>query len=360
MSTPDLRYAATVHNGIDLDTYPYRDDKEDFLVYIGRANPDKGPVQAIEVARRAGLPLAMIVKRNEPFELAYWDEIVAPMLTDDVEVYERVTHEVKADLLARARAMVFPIEWPEPFGLVMIEAMACGTPVVACPRGAATEIVADGVTGFLRSSIEDLAEAVGRVGECSPTACRERVVEQFSAEAWSPATSGSSSRSSAQPARARPDARAAARRQRPVQRGSRPSRAAAIPSRASSVCADDPPHRLAHAHGVDPGQVPAPVRHLLDGADRERRASGRGARASCARGVEQVGAGHDRSGEADLVCPGRIDAITREQELERRLHADPLGEPHRADDRRDAEAHLGHAELRVVGRDHEVARATRG
>ena len=78
--------------------------------------------------------------------------------------------------------MVFPIQWPEPFGLVMIEAMACGTPVVACPRGAATEIVADGLTGFLRSSTEELAEAVGRVGECSKTACRERVIEHFSAE----------------------------------------------------------------------------------------------------------------------------------------------------------------------------------
>ena len=177
---PDLQYAATVHNGIELDTYPFREDKDDYLVYIGRATPDKGPVQAIEVAREAGLPLKMLVKRNEPFELAYWDETVAPKLHDEVEVFERVSHAVKADLLARARAMVFPIQWPEPFGLVMIEAMACGTPVVACPRGAATEIVADGETGFLRSSVEELVEAVGRVGECSSKMCRERVTENFS------------------------------------------------------------------------------------------------------------------------------------------------------------------------------------
>ncbi len=177
---PDLQYAATVHNGIDLDTYPYREDKDDYLVYIGRATPDKGPVQAIEVAREAGRPLKMLVKRNEPFELAYWDEMVAPKLHDEVEVFERVSHEFKADLLAHARAMVFPIQWPEPFGLVMIEAMACGTPVVACPRGAATEIVSDGETGFLRSSVEELVEAVGRVDECSSKACRERVAENFS------------------------------------------------------------------------------------------------------------------------------------------------------------------------------------
>jgi glycosyltransferase involved in cell wall biosynthesis len=180
---PDLQYAATVHNGIELDTYPFREDKDDYLVYIGRATPDKGPVQAIEVAREAGLPLKMLVKRNEPFELAYWDETVAPKLHDEVEVFERVSHVVKADLLSRARAMVFPIQWPEPFGLVMIEAMACGTPVVACPRGAATEIVADGETGFLRSSVEELVEAVGRVGECSSTMCRERVAENFSTSA---------------------------------------------------------------------------------------------------------------------------------------------------------------------------------
>jgi glycosyltransferase involved in cell wall biosynthesis len=180
---PELHYAATVHNGIDLDAYPYREDKDEYLVYIGRATPDKGPVQAIEVARQAKMPLKMLVKRNEPFELAYWDEAVAPKLHSEVEVFERVSHAVKADLLARARAMVFPIQWPEPFGLVMIEAMACGTPVLACPRGAATEIVADGCTGFLRSSVEDLVEAVLRVGECASPECRTRVAERFSTEA---------------------------------------------------------------------------------------------------------------------------------------------------------------------------------
>jgi len=177
-----LRYAATVHNGIDLELYPFRAEKDDFLVYVGRANPDKGPTRAIEVARRAELPLAMIVKKAEPFERAYWDEMVVPMLTDDVEVYEAVTHEVKVDLLARARAMVFPIDWAEPFGLVMVEAMACGTPVVACPAGAAVEIVADGETGYLRESIDELVEAVKMVDRCDPVACRARVAENFSAD----------------------------------------------------------------------------------------------------------------------------------------------------------------------------------
>jgi glycosyltransferase involved in cell wall biosynthesis len=178
----DVRYAGVVHNGIDLDGYPCRDVKDDFLVYIGRANPDKGPAIAIEIARRAELPLAMIVKKNEPFEKAYWDEVVAPHLNDEVEVYEQVSHHCKVDLLARARAMVFPIQWPEPFGLVMVEAMACGTPVVACPAGAAAEVIEEGVTGFLRDSIDDLVDAVTRVGECSPGRCRDRVAERYSTD----------------------------------------------------------------------------------------------------------------------------------------------------------------------------------
>ncbi len=178
---PDVRYAGMVHNGIDLSSYPFRADKDDFLVYIGRASPDKGPSIAIEVARRAGLPLAMVIKKNEPFERAYWDEIVAPLLNDEVEVYEAISHEEKTDLLGRARAMVFPIQWPEPFGLVMAEAMACGTPVVACPAGAAVELVHDGVTGYLRGSIDGLVDAVSSIGNCSPSACRQYVDQHFSA-----------------------------------------------------------------------------------------------------------------------------------------------------------------------------------
>jgi len=177
-----LRYAGVVHNGIDLEAYPFQPDSDDFLVYIGRASPDKGPVEALEVARRAQLPLAMIVKKNEPPEQRYWNEVVAPQLTDDIDVLEHVPHAVKADLLGRARALLFPIRWSEPFGLVMVEAMACGTPVVACPFGAAVELVEPGVTGFLHESVEDLAEAVRRAGECAPAACRERVARHFSAD----------------------------------------------------------------------------------------------------------------------------------------------------------------------------------
>jgi glycosyltransferase involved in cell wall biosynthesis len=152
-------------------------------VYIGRANPDKGPTEAITIARRAGLPLHMILKRGEPPEREYFEREVKPMLASDVELYENVTHAEKIELLGRASAMVFPIRWPEPFGLVMIEAMACGTPVITTNWGAAPELVEDGVTGFRRDSEDALVEMVSAVGSLDPAACRKRVVDLFSGEA---------------------------------------------------------------------------------------------------------------------------------------------------------------------------------
>lgn len=173
----------TVHNGIDLDAYRVGTEKDDSLVYIGRANPDKGPAEAIEIARRAGRPLRMILKRSEPAEREYFEQAVAPLLGPDVTLHENVSHDVKVDLLGRAAAMIFPIRWPEPFGLVMAEALACGTPVVTTDWGAAPEIVDDGVTGFRRDSTDDLVAAVGRVGEIDPAACRRRAEERFSGPA---------------------------------------------------------------------------------------------------------------------------------------------------------------------------------
>jgi glycosyltransferase involved in cell wall biosynthesis len=179
----DLPYAGTVHNGIDLSAYDFRAEKENSLVYIGRANADKGPKEAITIARRAGLPLHMILKRGEPPEREYFEREVEPLLASDVELYENVTHSEKIEILGRASAMVFPIRWPEPFGLVMVEAMACGTPVITTNWGAAPEIVEDGVTGFRRDSEDDLVEMVGHIGELDPVACRNRVEKLFSGEA---------------------------------------------------------------------------------------------------------------------------------------------------------------------------------
>lgn len=177
----DIHYAGVVANGVDLDHHPFRSEKEDFLVYVGRVSPEKRPEMAVDVARRAGLPLKMIVKCSEPAEQSYWDTVVAPVLGDDIEVFDQPPHELKVDLVGRATAMVFPIDWPEPFGLVMIEAMACGTPVIARPVGAAPEVVVDGVTGFLRWDERGMAEAVRRSADLDPGVCRDHVESRFSA-----------------------------------------------------------------------------------------------------------------------------------------------------------------------------------
>ncbi len=181
-ANPGVRYAGVVHNGVDMDQHPLRTRKEDFLIFVGRTSPEKRPDLAIDVARRAGLPLKMVVKRREPVEIRYWHDAVAPLLGSDVEVLDEPPHDVKVDLMGRALAMLFPIAWPEPFGLVMTEAMACGTPVIARPLGAAPEVILDGITGFLCTSESQMVAAVGAAATIDPRACRRHVRDRFSTD----------------------------------------------------------------------------------------------------------------------------------------------------------------------------------
>jgi glycosyltransferase involved in cell wall biosynthesis len=182
MGPPNLRWAGVVYNGIPMDRYPFREDKDDYLFFLGRADEEKAPHLAIQAARRAGRRLVMCVTTKNERERTYWAEKVEPLLGDDVEVRGECNQEQKADLLARAAALLFPIQWAEPFGLVMTEAMACGTPVVAWRNGSVPEVVADGETGFIVSSVGEMADAVGRVGDLDPRLLRSRVEERFSAE----------------------------------------------------------------------------------------------------------------------------------------------------------------------------------
>jgi glycosyltransferase involved in cell wall biosynthesis len=177
---PDLSYAATVHNGIDVARYPFRTEKEDFLLFLGRINREKGPELAVDVAHRTGRKLVMAVKMAEKPEQRYWDEIVAPRLDGSEEILGEITTEEKADLLARAHAVLFPIQWPEPFGLVMTEAMASGTPVISFAYGAAPEVIVDGKTGFLVKTLDEMCEAVERVPTIRPEDCRAHVEKHFS------------------------------------------------------------------------------------------------------------------------------------------------------------------------------------
>jgi glycosyltransferase involved in cell wall biosynthesis len=183
MAPPDLRWAGVVYNGILMDSYPFREDKDDFLFFLGRADEEKAPHLAIEAARRAGRRLVMCATTKNARERDYWAANVEPILGDDVEVRGECPQDQKTDLLARASALLFPIQWEEPFGLVMTEAMACGTPVVAWRNGSVPEVVSDGETGFIVSSVDEMAEAVGRVGTLDPRRMRSWVEERFSAEA---------------------------------------------------------------------------------------------------------------------------------------------------------------------------------
>jgi len=182
-SAPDLPWLATVHNAIRVETFPHRSDKEDFVLFLGRLHPQKAPHLAIEAARGAGLPIVVAGKCSEPIERDYFDQEVVPRLGPDVTVFGLADGTAKRDLLSRAACVLFPIRWEEPFGLVMIEAMACGTPVVALRRGSVPEIIMDGHTGIVVDDPEDLADAVHRARRLDSLDCRAYVEKRFSTEA---------------------------------------------------------------------------------------------------------------------------------------------------------------------------------
>jgi glycosyltransferase involved in cell wall biosynthesis len=176
---PGLRWAGMVHNAVPVDEYPFKSRKEDFCLFLGRMNAEKAPELAIEAARRAGYPIVVAAKCNEPPEKRYFEEHVRPLLGPDAHWFGEANTAQKKDLLARARCLVFPIQWDEPFGIVMVEAMACGTPVVALRRGSVPEVVEDGVTGFICDDLGELPWAIVKVDELEPKLCRQHVAEQF-------------------------------------------------------------------------------------------------------------------------------------------------------------------------------------
>ncbi len=182
---PELRYGGVVYNGIDVERYPLRTEKDDYLLFLGRTAPEKGLRRAVETARLTGDKLVIAVKVVSETEKVEWDA-VEQMLPDNAEVLGEISHEDKAELLSRAKAVLFPIDWEEPFGLVMTEAMACGTPVIATSRGSVPEVVADGETGFIvpvEGYSGAAADALKHLAEIDPQACRVRVQERFSTAA---------------------------------------------------------------------------------------------------------------------------------------------------------------------------------
>ena len=177
---PDIRVARVIHHGIDAAAFPFGAGDGDYFLFLGRMSADKGAHRAMEAAHKAGVRLLMAAKMREPAERAYFEAFVKPYLNEDLVYLGEVPHEHKLELLAGARALLFPIRWNEPFGMVMIEALACGTPVLAFPEGAAPEVIRHGKTGFLCHDEVDMAEAIGRVHTIDRRDCRAEVEGYFS------------------------------------------------------------------------------------------------------------------------------------------------------------------------------------
>ena len=174
---PGLRTAAVVPNPIDLRAWPLQEQKGDYLLWIGRMTEVKGPHRAIAAARMAGVPL-ILAGVIQPGQQAFFDREIVPHIDGDmVRFVGEVGGQIKRSLFANARALLMPIRWEEPFGMVMVEALACGTPVIAFAEGAARELVQHGQTGFLVDNEADMADAVSRLPSIPPARCRAWVAE---------------------------------------------------------------------------------------------------------------------------------------------------------------------------------------
>jgi glycosyltransferase involved in cell wall biosynthesis len=179
---PELPWVANIGNAIDTSLYDAAREPTETLAFLGRMSPDKGVLAAIHAARAAGRPLRIAAKCREESERAYFEQVIAPELGGDIEYVGELDHADKVELLRTSHALVFPIDWEEPFGLVMIEAMACGTPVVATRRGSVPEVLTHGQTGLIVDSLDQLPMAIELAGALDPDTIREEARERFSVD----------------------------------------------------------------------------------------------------------------------------------------------------------------------------------
>ncbi|MBL8158960.1 glycosyltransferase family 4 protein [Candidatus Saccharibacteria bacterium] len=180
-SAPDLPYAATVYNGIDLDRFTYSEEAHDeYLLFAGRIVPEKGVKEAIQVAQMTDRQL-YIIGRVPPEHQGYFEQHIRPQLNEKILFLGFVAQEQVVRYYQKAKAFMMPVQWEEPFGLAMAEAMACGTPVLALRRGSVPEVVEHGKTGFVVDTLSDMAAAVDRLDTIRPEDCHRHVVERFSA-----------------------------------------------------------------------------------------------------------------------------------------------------------------------------------
>jgi glycosyltransferase involved in cell wall biosynthesis len=178
---PWANWQATVYHGLPSKLFRFQPGPGDYLAFLGRICPEKRPDRAIEIAKRAGMRLKIAAKVDRT-DRRYFKRVVEPLLNDPgVEWVGEISDQDKNEFLGNAYALLFPIDWPEPFGLVMIEAMACGTPVIAYEAGSVSEVMEHGVTGFVVNGLDESVEAIGHVANLSRARCRETFEERFTA-----------------------------------------------------------------------------------------------------------------------------------------------------------------------------------
>ncbi len=176
---PWLNWQGTVHHGLPVDQFKPHTGKAQYLAFLGRTSPEKGLDRAIEIAKRAGIPLKIAAKVDRA-DTEYFETHIKPLLDHPlIEFLGEIGYYEKNDFLGNAAALLFPIQWPEPFGLVMIEAMACGTPVIAYPGGSVGEVMKDGVTGFVVADEDGAVKAVKRILEIDRQECRQYFEQKF-------------------------------------------------------------------------------------------------------------------------------------------------------------------------------------
>jgi glycosyltransferase involved in cell wall biosynthesis len=181
---PPVSWASTIYHGLPKNLLPFKNQPDPgYLAFLGRISPEKGPERAIEIAVRAGFPLKIAAK-IDAVDRRYWQEVVAPLVAahPNVEFIGEINDWQKAEFLGNARALLFPIAWPEPFGLVMIEAMACGTPVIAFESGSVPEVIDDGITGFVVGSIAEAVTALGHIGGLDRRSIRLQFEQRFTVD----------------------------------------------------------------------------------------------------------------------------------------------------------------------------------
>jgi glycosyltransferase involved in cell wall biosynthesis len=178
---PWINWQGTVYHGLPEDRLTFNKESSQYLAFLGRVSPEKGLDEAIKIAKRAGMNLRIAAKVDDD-DKEYFESVIQPMLRDPlIEFIGEIGYPEKCEFLGNAAALLFPINWPEPFGLVMIEAMASGTPVIAYPVGSVPEVVEDGLTGFLVKDAAAAAEAVKRLPEIDRSRCRHTFEQRFSA-----------------------------------------------------------------------------------------------------------------------------------------------------------------------------------